>query len=882
MKWLLRFFIALTIVGIGAAAGLAYLAETAPFRPGQPGFGLQSTAEQWRIGLAGSPEERFEAAITTAERRLRDLARAGAQRQTAANALATALEQLSAHANGRPSARLESLLLQADVVLGALPADVSAESLAALRTRIAALQAQLPRPPIAPPPAEASLYNAIVVPFLEPAVPHTLFLFGNQHAQLACAACHSNGAYTNLSTDCSSCHTPPTNSPGFAHFPGYCTDCHTADDWAVASYRHPRVTECASCHHADSPPNHVPAAQPPAAVQIARRPAPATANQDCSQCHMSKTSWQDTVLDHRHQTDCRSCHRPANYALGEHYPGQCSTCHNSQNWMEIDYNHSVAQNCEACHLADTPASHLAATGSDVWVSSQLPPIEERRQPAQNGAVSNLACAQCHRTTGAWNDAVFDHQNHPDCQLCHLSDAPPAHYAGQCSNCHNSTAWLPTTFNHSGLTDCQACHTVPADHYSGGCLLCHTTSSWSDIWFNHVGYYYCADCHTDDAPANHFAGDCAVCHHPNAWTPSSFNHIGYLDCASCHSQPDHYEQQCSACHTTVSWDFTHNNLNTCTNCHKNDAPANHFTGQCSNCHSTRSWLGATPIHSGLSDCMQCHSPDAPDNHYVSQCSNCHNTVSWTDINVNHTTFTDCQLCHTAPPAHWDGQCSNCHSTGNWADITFDHTNQDDCQACHTAATGHWPGQCSDCHVTSSWSEIYFDHTTYTNCKACHGSERPAGHSRGQCSKCHTTDTWVIPTETPSPTPTLTNTPMPNQPPENTPTATATATATPKGQSTPKGTPQGNNTPAPASGSGQTPQNTPTATPMPTDTPSPTATATETSTAVPSPTETATGTPTPSATPSPTPTATATDTATPTPTEPAPTGTPDEPQADTEGQ
>ncbi|MDH7486744.1 MAG: DNRLRE domain-containing protein, partial [Anaerolineae bacterium] len=110
--------------------------------------------------------------------------------------------------------------------------------------------------------------------------------------------------------------------------------------------------------------------------------------------------------------------------------------------------------------------------------------------------------------------------------------------------------------------------------------------------------------------------------------------------------------------------------------------------------------------------------------------------------------------------------------------------------------------------------------------------------------------ATPTPTPTPTATPTDTPTPTA--TATPTSTPTPTATPTATSTPTATPTATSTP------------TATCTPTATATATPTATAIATPTPTPTPTATPTATSTPTATCTPTPTATATPTSTPTPT------------------
>ena len=152
-----------------------------------------------------------------------------------------------------------------------------------------------------------------------------------------------------------------------------------------------------------------------------------------------------------------------------------------------------------------------------------------------------------------------------------------------------------------------------------------------------------------------------------------------------------------------------------------------------------------------------------------------------------------------------------------------------------------------------------------------------------------DCFVIILPTPSPTVTPTNTPTPTVTPTNTatntPTVTSTSTSTPTNTSTSTQTPTPTvtegltptatetQTPTPTNTPSNTPTNTPTSTQTstPTNTPSNTPSVTPTNTTTPTTTSTSTNTPTPTVTEGLTPTATETQTPTPTNTE-TPTNTP----------
>src|SRR5271165_2800697 len=185
----------------------------------------------------------------------------------------------------------------------------------------------------------------------------TKFPLLGAHATVACLQCHTNGNYTNISTDCVSCHmkdfqgaTDPNHVA--ASFPVNCPVCHTSmKDWTGATFDHSTTkfpltgkhatltcaqchssgqfatlsTGCSSCHLKDfqgtTNPNHVTAGFP----------------QDCQLCH-STTDWNGAVFNHTTQTTFP--------LTGKHATATCGQCHASGVFK------GLATACSSCHLKD--------------------------------------------------------------------------------------------------------------------------------------------------------------------------------------------------------------------------------------------------------------------------------------------------------------------------------------------------------------------------------------------------------------------------------------------------------------------------------------------------------------------------------------------------
>jgi len=697
-KFLVIFIAANVIIGalaIGVLAGTLYLAETRPFDHSSPFYGVQMQAETWRLRLSRDETRRAEFALKLVDRRLADLAHAQdeATINKAAIAVQRNLDEAIRTIGAAPVedqealfARLDQLLIQADIIVKGLLSNQDYVAVLALSERLAELQKVDTREELVALAPPRPTIAAEIIPFLSKEVDHSSYPLEGAHADVACESCHTGGKYKGTPRECNDCHRPSTSGFYATHFIGQCVDCHTTASWEPYQFNHLAIAECASCHLKDRPVAHY---DPPdasikylAAVRVqSLREMPTPTNpyeteayaDTCMRCHTDTTDWNEVTFDHFGFNDCATCHQEKD-APTDHYAGQCSNCHNTVAWADAWFNHAGFTNCATCHTAETPVAHYPG----------------------------YACATCHTTT-KWKPVTFNHNGAEDCVDCHAADMPAVHYPGQCSDCHTTDDWATIVFNHAGAGDCLLCHQTPSIHWQAGCTDCHNTTDWHDV---------------------------------------NFSHNGLTDCLSCHSKSDHYGGQCSNCHNTNNWGdvrFDHGGLTDCAACHADDVQAAHYPGSCETCHTTGAWDDVTYDHKGVRACLECHSDVLPPNHYTGDCTLCHTVNNWTDISFNHFNAVNCTSCHEAdtPASHYDGECSECHTTISWA---FVHQGLDStCSSCHTI-TGHWPGECSKCHLSiEDWNIYKFDHTGYNNCKSCHS--RPDGHPRGQCSKCHDTESWI---------------------------------------------------------------------------------------------------------------------------------------------
>jgi len=694
------------IIGI-IIAGLFYLSETYPFHPGDTLFGLQSTAEKWRLQLSSRGEKQTLMAINLADRRLADLAQADSHEKVDAAILAfnEALDRAVTYVSNMEQSPefqlatlppLNLLLEQARIVLYSIEKLDQCELATNLRSKIDTLITQ--RAPVNTDVVNNEnhggplVVGSELISFLGQEIDHSVYPLRGKHIDSNCQNCHLTGEYVNTPTECQECHPYQTvqtaaesiyligiSSNDFTspanlypnHFEGSCDECHDEASWVPISFDHREIFECRSCHVDDVP---------------------------------------DTESEF--------------YDIHNVYSSLCLECHkDTESWNEIEYGHGNVKECLSCHEMEEPENHY----------------------------TNSACVQCHADISDWNIFEFDHTGYTDCQTCHRT--PANHYLGTCATCHRNTdSFYKYNFYHMGLTDCDSCHTAPIGHYEGQCSSCHNLVAWLPANFRHLNYsvYRCSTCHQNDAPAGHYCEDCCRCHNITRWSDYTFDHTNYTDCVSCHSAPsNHYGDSCSRCHNTSDWSnysFDHTGFVDCVSCHTSSS--DHYPGQCSKCHTTSNWHEINFVHSsGDTNCTGCHQDQDPSGHFPGQCGNCHTPgTTWSNISFDHQSYRDCRACHSddrpGAPHPSSGQCSQCHNTNSWR--------------APTATPTFTPTQTQ----TETPTFTFTPTDTYT----------PTPTSTGSITPVPTDTDTPVPSDTPEPTATYTNTPVPTDTPEPTATPT----------------------------------------------------------------------------------------------------------------
>jgi hypothetical protein len=168
---------------------------------------------------------------------------------------------------------------------------------------------------------------------------------------IACTQCHINGDFTNLSTDCYSCHAKDDAHNG--QFGTDCGTCHSTTAWLPATFDHSRTKfsltgahaglSCAKCHLNNNFTNLSPVCS--SCHSDPSFHAGLFTNMSCDQCHNTST-WSPAGFNQVHPA---SCGEPA---CVNHEGASCRDCHTE--------NLSTAT-CLKCHISNNPGDE----GGDV-------------------------------------------------------------------------------------------------------------------------------------------------------------------------------------------------------------------------------------------------------------------------------------------------------------------------------------------------------------------------------------------------------------------------------------------------------------------------------------------------------------------------------------
>ncbi|MBI3449523.1 MAG: hypothetical protein HY049_11495 [Acidobacteria bacterium] len=210
----------------------------------------------------------------------------------------------------------------------------------------------------------------------------TGFTLTGAHASLACVRCHANNVFTQLPTDCDSCHhqlyistaTPPHASSGIGID---CISCHSTRAWQPSTFNH---------------------ANTGFALTGAHKPLP------CAMCHTGGVfTGLSPLCVSCHQTNYDNTTNPAHVAAG--FPTTCEQCHSTTSWAGATYNHTqfpissgthgpgVWSSCATCHI--NPVTYADFSCFGCHPHSDRLQTDGSHSGVKNYMYDSAACYSCH-------------------------------------------------------------------------------------------------------------------------------------------------------------------------------------------------------------------------------------------------------------------------------------------------------------------------------------------------------------------------------------------------------------------------------------------------------------------------------------------------------
>lgn len=465
---------------------------------------------------------------------------------------------------------------------------------------------------------------------------HTRFDQKNQNA--LCRDCHeeidkdllSNEGFHGLKRDlaekqCRSCHSDHLGRDADIVLLDPEAFDHDLSDYLLKD-RHKKVP-CASCHAVDK--KHSEAPKDCLSCHEDDDDHRGELGKDCAECH-SEGAWSKTKFNHtetefdlkgKHkEVTCLSCHVTADYkgapktCIGCHsvddvhkqaYGAKCKTCHGSEKWNKISYDHLIDAeyelvgrhddlSCKACHRDGVEPKEAPKTcigchagddihknsmgrdckschGNDTWTKSKYDHNKETEFDLK-GAHKKLPCVSCHQ-----EELTEKEELATDCFGCHSADDVHQKQLGEaCDTCHNDKSFETSIrFDHD-LTS----FPLIGMHAVTACEACHTTQAFEDEEST------CTSCHRkDDDHKRGLGEDCATCHGPNGWKLWTFDHDLQTEYRL---EGEHEGLACAACHKgPIGYRSPRNR--TCVACHSDDDEhRGRFGRRCGDCHTTTSF------------------------------------------------------------------------------------------------------------------------------------------------------------------------------------------------------------------------------------------------------------------------------------------------------
>lgn len=301
-----------------------------------------------------------------------------------------------------------------------------------------------------------------------------------------CTNCHTDIHKGKFGTNCLKCHTIKTfrsvkNIKSFDHSQTNfkligkhenvaCNKCHIKS--ITAKLNHKKCTNCHSDFHEG--------------VFVANNTI-----QDCSDCHdeFSFTPSHYTIQKHNFSkfklagshfaVPCNECHFVESKWKFRFKNNECETCHEDIHKSSLNYESGLIANCETCHTTEK------------W--NRISFNHSKTEFELVGEHANISCSKCHFT-----DQKLEHQFvevSKNCKDCHSdihAEQFMEKYKNNCAECHSPLSWVVENFNHSNTR-----FIIDGAHKDVQCVECHKVIKREGK--NIIQYKFedisCKNCHT---------------------------------------------------------------------------------------------------------------------------------------------------------------------------------------------------------------------------------------------------------------------------------------------------------------------------------------------------------------------------------------------------
>ncbi|MFT4974644.1 MAG: hypothetical protein ACI8S6_000527 [Myxococcota bacterium] len=191
------------------------------------------------------------------------------------------------------------------------------------------------------------------------------FPLQGEHATLSCSECHGE-SLTTLPTDCMSCHLADRPAEHTGDRLGDCAACHSELGWQYAVDDH----------------SFLPLEDAHAIL--------------CSECHDDLDTFTGLA-----GSTCQTCHLDDTPGP-DHFLGQeCSNCHNTISWGDVDFDHDDffplphegVSDCTSCHVNNDSYQTFECIECHAHTKQKMD--DEHRGETNNYVWESAACLDCH-------------------------------------------------------------------------------------------------------------------------------------------------------------------------------------------------------------------------------------------------------------------------------------------------------------------------------------------------------------------------------------------------------------------------------------------------------------------------------------------------------